>query len=129
MTISRVGPLGEWRPDQPGGSTGGPFKCHLSGPPDTSVGPRRIYAGRGGFKLVTRSGRLALPAVVAREPPQGSPRQCADLTRTPREAALLGMVGVRRVRAVRVGGRRGRASPGRSVPRGSGSRTQSGSEA
>ena len=30
-----------------------------------------------------RSGRPALPAAVAREPPQGSPRQSADLTRTP----------------------------------------------
>ena len=47
-------------------------------------------SGRGGFmrgaaalSWSTRSGRPALPAVVAREPPQGSPRQSADLTRTP----------------------------------------------
>src|SRR5678815_3962152 len=60
-------------------------------------------SGRGGFmwgaaalSWSTRSGGPALPAVVAREPPQGSPRQSADLTRTAGAAlfALLGMVGV-----------------------------------
>ena len=39
--------------------------------------------GAAALSWSTRSGRPALPAVVAREPPQGSPRQSADLTRTP----------------------------------------------
>ena len=71
--------------------------------------------GAAALSWSTRSGGPALPAVVAREPPQGSPRQSADLTRTAGAALVgqLGMVGVRRVRAVRAGGRRGRASPGR----------------
>ena len=51
--------------------------------------------GAAALSWSTRSGRPALPAVVAREPPQGSPRQSADPTRTPGVAlfALLGMVG------------------------------------
>ena len=111
------------------------------GPPDTSVGLRAVVrgilwggidhcgsdrfvavSGRGGFmrgaaalSWSTRSGRPALPAVVAREPPQGSPRQSASARRGHRGRAVRDapLVGVRRVRAVRAGGRRGRASPGR----------------
>ena len=46
--------------------------------------------GAAALSWSTRSGRPALPAVVAREPPQGSPRRSADPTRTP-GAALFAM--------------------------------------